>query len=169
MREHQGRWRKVRFFAGLCLALSVVMLGVSASGALGATPNDLFFPKQWADSNGGQWIPLQEPPGEALKGEAPGTPGADVRATEAWRVTTGSRSIVIGEVDTGVNYTHADLEENIWNNPEGKGGCLPGKHGYNVLGLLPEEVCNPMDTENEGYGGRASWVPLETITLELPE
>ena len=29
-------------------------------------------------------------------------------------MSTGSRSIVIGEVDTGVDYNHPDLAANIW-------------------------------------------------------
>jgi thermitase len=137
-----------------------MVLGAPAAAALGATPNDPLFGLQWGDSNTGQSIPLQEPPGEVLKGALAGSPGADDRASEAWGVTTGSRAIAIGEVDTGVDYDHPDLKPNIWNNPDGKGECPVGTHGYNVLGLLPEEKCNPLDTENEpeGYGGHGTHV-----------
>src|SRR5882672_10121125 len=51
----------------------------------------------------------------------------------AWNVTTGSKSIVVGVTDTGIEYTHADLAGNVWSNPGGVNGCPAGTHGYNVL------------------------------------
>src|SRR5713101_6298853 len=116
MREHRSRWRKLRSCVGLGLAMSVGAFGASVPTALGATPNDPLFQQQWADSNLGQVIPLQKPPGEEITGQAAGTAGADDRALKAWGVTTGSTSIVIGEVDTGVDYNHPDLAANIWSN-----------------------------------------------------
>jgi hypothetical protein len=68
-------------------------------------------------------------------------------------VSTGSRSIVIGETDTGVEYTHPDLAANIWSNPGGIGGCTAGTHGYNVVA----GTCNPMD-DDTGYGGHGTHV-----------
>lgn len=107
-----------------------------------AVPNDPDFPIQWAYQNTGQ----------VVDGTA-GTPGADERATYAWNVTTGSSSIVIGEVDTGVDYTHPDLAANIWTNPGGIGGCAAGTHGYNVL----TSTCDPMD-DDQVYGGHGTHV-----------
>src|SRR5262249_10512048 len=93
-----------------------------------AQPNDPEFAKQWGDENTGQLIPFQEQE-EKLGAEEKGTPGADDRAYLAWSLTTGSRSIVIGEVDTGVAYEHPDLAANIWSNPGGINGCPAGTHG----------------------------------------
>ncbi len=107
-----------------------------------ATPNDPSFPIQWAFQNTGQTVNFTA-----------GTAGADERATPAWDVTTGSSSIVIGEVDTGVDYTHPDLAPNIWNNPGGIGGCAAGTHGYNVL----TGTCDPMD-DDMVYGGHGTHV-----------
>jgi thermitase len=117
-----------------------------------ATPNDPSFSLQWAPDNTGQSVPGQNA-NEELGSPASGTPGADDRALAAWGVSTGSRSIVIGETDTGVNYNHADLAANIWSNPGGIGGCAAGTHGYNVL----SSTCDPMDDDNV-YGGHGTHV-----------
>ena len=117
-----------------------------------AVPNDPSFSLQWADDNTGQSVPFQESE-EILGAPAPGTPGDDDSALAAWQVSTGSRSIVIGETDTGVDYEHPDLAANIWSNPGGVGGCATGTHGYNVL----SRNCNPMD-EDTTYDGHGTHV-----------
>ena len=44
-------------------------------------------------------------------------PLADVGATFAWDKARGRFSIVVADIDTGVDYTHRDLALNIWTNP----------------------------------------------------
>jgi subtilisin family serine protease len=117
-----------------------------------AKPNDPEFAKQWGDENTGQLIPFQNQT-ETLGAEEAGTPGADDRANQAWNFTTGSRSIVIGEVDSGVAYEHPDLAANIWSNPGGVNECAAGTHGYNVLA----KTCNPID-EDTTYNGHGTHV-----------
>jgi len=114
-----------------------------------ATPDDPSFGLQWWASNTGQLIPFQEQE-EVLGEPLAGTPGADDGALNAWGLSTGSRSIVIGETDTGVDYTHPDLAANIWSNPGGIGGCAAGTHGYDVL----SKSCDPMDEDTtfDGHG-----------------
>ena len=55
-------------------------------------------------------------------GQTGGTAGADIDATIAWDVFTGSQDIIVGVIDTGVDYNHPDLAGNIWTNP----GEIPG-------------------------------------------
>jgi subtilisin family serine protease len=64
-------------------------------------PNDPKFGQQWSLQNTGQ---------------QGGTPGADIRATAAWNVTTGNPSIVVAVMDSGIDYNHPDLYQNIWLN-----------------------------------------------------
>ena len=77
--------------------------------ALQATPND---PKY---TNGDLW-------GLNNSGQNGGVADADIDAPEAWDITTGSRSVVVAVIDTGIDYNHPDLRDNMWRNP----GETPG-------------------------------------------
>ena len=70
-----------------------------------ATPGDPLFRLQWGLLNTGQTV----------NGTA-GTAGADIRAPEAWDVTTGSRSVLIAVADTGIDGDHPDLVPNRYRN-----------------------------------------------------
>jgi len=39
-----------------------------------------------------------------------------IRAPKAWEITKGDNSIIFGIIDTGIDYNHTDLSDNIWNN-----------------------------------------------------
>ena len=102
---------------------------------LAATPDDSSFGQQWGLQNTGQVV-------NGIKG----TPGADINATTAWTVATDSRSVVVAELDSGVDYHHPDLAANVWTNPGGVGGCPAGTHGYNVVA----NTCDPLDDFGHG-------------------
>lgn len=100
-----------------------------------ATPNDPSFSQLWGLQNTGQ----------SISGTA-GVSDADIKAVPAWDVTTGTPNVVVGVVDTGVDYTHPDLAANVWSNPGGIGGCPAGTHGYNAI----NNTCDPKDDNDHG-------------------
>src|SRR5689334_13781505 len=81
---------------------SMPLLAAAASSGL---PNDTFITNEWAALNTGQNV----------DGVA-GTAGADQRSSAAWGVTTGTPSVVVAVLDTGIQYTHPDLFTNVWSN-----------------------------------------------------
>lgn len=40
-----------------------------------------------------------------------------ISAPAAWDLSTGSESVVVANIDTGIRYTHEDLAANMWRNP----------------------------------------------------
>jgi subtilisin family serine protease len=61
---------------------------------------------------------------------------ADIDAPEAWATQTGSNDVLVAVIDTGVDYDHEDLKEQMWINPGESGN---GKER------------NGVDDDNNGY------------------
>jgi subtilisin family serine protease len=96
----------------------------------GVFPNDEYFPLQWHLHNTGQ---------------SGGTPGADIRAPEAWEITTGDPNIVVALIDCGVDTKHPDLINNLvpghdfYDNDDQPDAVLDhplNTHGTNCAGLI---------------------------------
>lgn len=88
-------------------------------------------------------------------GQSGGLAGADIDAVLAWNTSTGDRNVVVGVIDTGVDYNHPDLQANMWVNPgeiAGNGidddgnGVIDDIHGYNANA----NTGDPMDGNGHG-------------------
>jgi len=90
-------------------------------------PNDPYFSWQWGLHNTGVWD---------------GKVDADIDAPEAWDIEKGSPDVVIAVVDTGVDWDHPDLANNIWVNPG---------EDINHNGIVDGEDFNGVDDDHNGY------------------
>lgn len=87
-----------------------------------AIPDDPLFGSMWGLNNTGQ---------EFLPGIS-GTPDADIDAPEAWDIRHDAPTIVVADIDTGIQWNHPDLQGDVWVNT----GETPG---------------NGIDDDDNGY------------------
>lgn len=75
-------------------------------------------------------------------GQEGGTADVDLNMPEAWELSTGSDETVIAVIDTGINYLHEDLADNMWVNPgeipdngidDDGNGYVDDVHGINAI------------------------------------
>ncbi|MDW3649718.1 MAG: S8 family serine peptidase [Bacteroidia bacterium] len=64
-------------------------------------PNDPLLDDQWFHDN---------------KGQSGGTVDIDIESERAWELETGDGSAIIGVLDSGIDWNHPDLKDNIWQN-----------------------------------------------------
>jgi subtilisin family serine protease len=123
-----------------------------------ATPNDTHFGLQWGLLNTGQEVE-----------GATGLPGADVAATPAWDVTTGSPGVRLAVVDSGIDAAHPDLAPNLAR-PANVGETGAGREANGVdddgNGLVDDhrgwdwvaDDNNPADEHPSGHGTHAAGI-----------
>jgi subtilisin family serine protease len=104
-----------------------------------SVPNDPNFDQLWGIHNTGQ---------------TGGTPDADIDGLEAYDIASGE-GVVVGVIDTGVDYTHPDLVNNMWTNPgetpnngidDDGNGYIDDYYGYDFL----NEDSDPYDDNFHG-------------------
>lgn len=110
-------------------------------------PNDPKFKYLWGLLNTGD----NEPGTDRI-----GVVGADINAIEAWKITKGQKQVKIAVIDSGIDYNHPDLKDNIWVNiveqagkpgvDDDNNGFVDDIHGYD----FSEDDGDPMDGHNHG-------------------
>lgn len=114
------------------------------------TPNDPLLGKLWGMNNIGQ------PDNVGQVGVA----GVDIGVEKAWDIQTGSKDVIIAVVDTGINYNHPDLVDNVWTNDaelngkpgvdDDNNGYIDDIHGWNAV----THTGDPLD--DHGHGSHCS-------------
>mgnify|MGYP001279288521 CR=1 FL=1 len=109
--------------------------------------SDPSFPQQWGLKNTGD---------NSSSIFVPGKAGEDINALSAWEITKGSNEVKIAVIDTGVDYGHVDLKDNILINDielNGEEGIDDDGNGYvdDIYGYdFANDDGDPMDGHGHG-------------------
>jgi subtilisin family serine protease len=119
--------------------------------------NDPIFPSQYA-----------------LRNAQPG--GMSVE--DGWADTRGSRTVVVGVLDSGIDTDHEDLVANLWTNRTGINGCPYGTHGWDTFlagDCFPEDdsahgthvsgIVGAVGNNGKGVSGVAQKVSLMSLKM----
>ncbi|MHC4243925.1 MAG: S8 family serine peptidase, partial [Planctomycetota bacterium] len=112
-------------------------------------PNDPMFSDLWGLENTGQ---------------TGGVEDADIDAPEAWDLETGDPEIIVAITDTGIDYTHPDLADNMWVNSaelngdpnvdDDNNGYIDDIYGYDFAGAVAADMSDgdgdPLDNHFHG-------------------
>lgn len=120
-----------------------------------AEPNYIYQPAAVSDPLFGQQWGLKNT-GQSIKG-IPGVAGIDIKAENAWLKTKGNTSTVIAVIDTGTDFNHPDLKNNIWKNPgevandgidNDGNGYIDDVNGWNFFDNLKDPFWGPGEDDH---------------------
>ncbi len=116
-------------------------------------PNDPSFGKLWGMQNTGQKDSENKV----------GIAGVDIGAVQAWDIETGSKNTIVAVIDTGINYNHPDLKDNLWTNEaelNGKAGVDDDNNGIidDIYGANFVDAAKPTgdNLDDHGHGSHCS-------------
>jgi thermitase len=132
-------------------SVEAILAGTLRETFSSSSPNDPLYGKLWGLSNTGS----NEPDRNGGQSPNPGVAGADIRAEKAWEISKGDQDIVIAVIDTGIDYNHPDLKNNMWVNlkevpgngvDDDQNGYVDDVYGWNAA----LDHGNPMDGNSHG-------------------
>ncbi len=137
--------------------ISVEPLGGDPVILSGSQPNDNFYYLQWGFKNDGQDI-------RGVLGLA----GADISAEAAWDSIKGNPDVVVAIIDTGVQYDHPDLADNVWPGigPEGT-LTSPHNHATHVAGTVAAVSNNSIGVAGMAGGDGTPGSGVKVMSLDM--
>lgn len=103
-------------------------------------PNDSLYSEQWNLQN---------------RGQNGAVPGKGLNMEGAWESNREASDVVVGILDTGIDWDHPDLAENIWQNlgedADGDGHTLEWDAGQSKWVLDPGDLTDNLDQDGNGY------------------
>jgi subtilisin family serine protease len=119
--QQRRYWAKVGVFSFLS-ALSMTALGFAPPGGVDALSSKAPY-KNWGLAN------------TQAK--------SHIQALEAWKISEGSKDVLVAVIDTGIDSDHKDLARNIWADPKNKDRKV---YGWNFV----VDQANPKDEHGHG-------------------
>jgi hypothetical protein len=139
---------RARWIDALNETPGVIYAEMNGRVSLRSLPNDPLFSRQWNLRN---------------TGHHGGLPGADIKATGAWEIFTGSSNIVLGIVDGGrVMPNHPDFQGRVSGNLSG----VDNSHATHVAGIAAAKGNN-----GAGIAG-VDWhtnITTHTVTIDIAD
>lgn len=116
-------------------------------------PNDPLFSQQWSLRN---------------TGGGSGLAGADIKAVQAWDITTGSSAVTVAVLDTGVDSTHPELAANMVPGRsfvDGESGTDDNNgHGTNCAGIIGAVGNNALQMAGISWNSRI--MPVKVVGVD---
>ena len=123
-------------------------------GVLQTTPNDPFFlTRQWSHFNNGTFT------------LSPATNDADIDTELAWDITQGDPNLVVAILDSGITYTHPEIEDRIgigYNFVNSTNNATDDQgHGTNVTGIALAKGNNSVGFAGVNWNSRI--MPIKVL------